>query len=119
MGVSIDSPSSPSADILTLVHTGGKEFLDRLSILATQKAASDKALADLNLGKDAKAAMDEAANLKNQAAIDRQAAAKELADARVQASRLSSEAADYASKSKQEWQDKITKLNAALAHLGA
>jgi hypothetical protein len=60
-GVSIDTSGPPEADLyMRLAVEGGSNFMKRLQALADAKAAHDEALAELNLGKSAKTALDDA-----------------------------------------------------------
>lgn len=117
MGVSIDTPSDPNRDLLDLVVKGGQGFLDRLGQIANQKAGLDQALAQLNLGKSAQDAYNEASTLKDQASKDRQAAADALTAARVEASKIVAEAQTQVEKSKADLAAKHAKVDAVMAAL--
>jgi hypothetical protein len=60
-GVSIDTGAPAEADLyMRAAVEGGSNFMRRLQAFADAKAAHDEALAELNLGKAAKAALDDA-----------------------------------------------------------
>src|SRR6516225_2779747 len=74
-GVSIDTSGPTEADLyMRMAVEAGSNFMDRLRALAEAKAAHDESLAQLNLGKRAKAALDDAQ-------VKQAEAAAKLADA--------------------------------------
>jgi hypothetical protein len=82
------SVSSPQMSDLELIYQGGENFLARMKVLSDQYAAYQKALRELNLGSDAKAAYNDAQRLKGEAQFDRESAKNELLDAKKQAAAL-------------------------------
>lgn len=104
MGVSNDTDTN--AD-LHAIYQGGDNFLARMKALTDQKSAIEKMLVELNLGRDARVAYDDAAKLQEQARSDlahaknesarilsaaNQTAAKTLNEAREQSSVMLTEA---------------------------
>jgi hypothetical protein len=90
------SVSSPQPSELELIYQGGENFLARMKALSDQRAAHEKALRELNLGSDAKAAYDEAQKLKGDAQADRESAKNELLEAKKQAAALLDDARAHA-----------------------
>lgn len=80
---------------LNLLVAGGQGFVDRVAELRTATEAYTKALGDLNLGRDAMAAKDEAARIlsatNDQCKARLDAVEKEVADARERLGRWESE----------------------------
>ena len=69
MSVSIDStPPSQTDQYMRAAFEGGTDFLTRMHALSEAKARHDESLAELNLGKTAKAAFDEAQRQRDDAA---------------------------------------------------
>jgi hypothetical protein len=104
-GVSIDNPSAPSdADLyMRLAVEGGSNFMKRLQLLADAKASHDESLAELNLGKTAQSALDDAQAKQVEAAaklseVDAtlEAAKKTAADTIAQADKAAAQTADQA-----------------------
>jgi hypothetical protein len=74
-GVSIDTTGPTEADLyMRMAVEGGSNFMERLQAFSAAKAAHDESLAQLNLGKRAKAALDDAQ-------VKQAEAAAKLADA--------------------------------------
>lgn len=102
-GVSVDMGPSPEQAELQAIYTGGANFMARMAALSDAKAAAEKALADLNLGRMTKAKMEkleadgEAAHKKHEEAKEVLKKASDeasglLADAQARAARLVAEA---------------------------
>jgi hypothetical protein len=70
-----------NVDLFSLLYEGGDEFVNRVAILGKARDESNAALADLNLGKDAKSALEDAKRLQAAAAAGHALAAKVLTEA--------------------------------------
>jgi len=85
-GVSVD-PSPPSQlDVdMAAIYEGGDNFLARAKFLSEQRAQYQVALANLRVGENARATLDEAKRQSDAAAADRQEAGAALEQARIDA----------------------------------
>jgi hypothetical protein len=113
-GVSIDNPSAPSdADLyMRLAVEGDSNFMKRLQALADSKASHDEALAELNLGKAAKAALDDAQ-------VKQAEAAAKLAEASTTLETAKNSAADIVAKAEKDAAEMRTRAKAEAAASGA
>lgn len=92
-GVSVDTGApSPDQQDLAAIYTGGQNFLARMAAMSDAKAAAEKALADLNVGKLIKSNMDRAAAAAESAEKAEKEAKETLKAAQKQADTMLAEA---------------------------
>jgi hypothetical protein len=88
------APSSEADQELRDCFEGGQRFVDRIALLSARKKAAEEAERNLELGKQAAAALEDAKRLRAEAEADR----RDAAGARAIAAKIKEEADAYAAK---------------------
>jgi hypothetical protein len=117
-GVSLGVAAATEADAeLRDCYEGGSRFVDRIALLSARKRAAETAEKNLQLGKEAKAALADASEKQAAAAADR----RDAAGARAIAAKVKEEADAYAAKLRADAEETLQRAeerNAAIERRG-